>query len=378
MKNMKKSIIPALSNNSHELFHSNLWAWLMDIDHEFIKIFFKKVDVTQNLYIQREKLNKDIRIIDEVNKKKYIIENKLKSFVSEEQLERYENDEDERDGYDSEYTLVFLIKHNRVPKGWGEIDYIKLAKKIKAKLKERRKYNITINEYFSILNEYCDYIISEFSKIKKDPYITEEKYFTFPNRLKDNQLSVIYNKMKTEYMKNAIDKYIENYFTKFDNNEYILESKLGYSTTSHLTYRIQSKKLLNENLKNCPAFEIQIQGKQYRYLVRLVKEGSERGRRIKKDDKQTKDIYFKKALKIFHNSGFIKSEKEIDKMDNVNMDGYYCFYDSNNTVGVYQHFDDFEDGTSYDEIAERINKDLRKFIKSLEDKKIKNFLNKVK
>ena len=23
-------IMPALSNNSHELFHSNLWAWLID------------------------------------------------------------------------------------------------------------------------------------------------------------------------------------------------------------------------------------------------------------------------------------------------------------------------------------------------------------
>ena len=65
-------------------------------------------------------------------------------------------------------------------------------------------------------------------------------------------------------------------------------------------------------------------------------------------------------------------------MDNVNMQGYYCFYDSNNTVALYQHFDDIEDETSYDEIAERLNKDLKKFIKSLEDKKIINFLNKVK
>lgn len=377
MKNMDNSIIPALSNNSHELFHSNLWAWLMKIDKEFIKIFFKKVDVTQDLDIEREKFNKDIRIVDEANKKKYIIENKLKSFVSEEQLERYENDEDERDGYDSKYTLVFLIKHNRVPKGWGKIDYIKLAKKIKEKLKERRKWNKNIKKYFNIVNEYCDYIISEFSKIKKDPYIKEKKYSTFPDRLKDNQLSVIYKKMKTEVMKNAIDRYIENYFIKFDNNKYILESKLGYSNTTHLTYSIKSKNFENEK-KFYPAFEIQIQGKQYRYLVRLVKEGSERGHRIKKDDKQTKDIYFKKALKIFHNSGFIKTEKEIDNMDNVNMNGYYCFYDSNNTVGVYQHFDDFEEGTSYDDIAKRLNKDLKKFIKSLEDKKIINFLNKVK
>ena len=174
MKNMEKSIIPALSNNSHELFHSNLWAWLMDIDHEYIKIFFKKVDVTQDLEIQREKLNKDIRIVDKVNKKKYIIENKLKSFVSEEQLEKYENDENERDDFDNQYILVFLIKHNRVPKGWKKIDYIKLAKKIKKKLKERKKRNNIIKKYYSIINEYCDYIIEEFSNIKKDSYVKEK------------------------------------------------------------------------------------------------------------------------------------------------------------------------------------------------------------
>ena len=75
---------------------------------------------------------------------------------------------------------------------------------------------------------------------------------------------------------------------------------------------------------------------------------------------------------------YIPREDKLYFIYDKQSDRFIYFYDSNNTVGVYQHFDDFEDGTSYDEIAERINKDLRKFIKSLEDKNIKNFLNKVK
>ena len=39
--NVKNSIIPALSNNNHELFHSNLWAWLIEQDNNFMKVFFK-------------------------------------------------------------------------------------------------------------------------------------------------------------------------------------------------------------------------------------------------------------------------------------------------------------------------------------------------
>ena len=110
-------------------------------------------------------------------------------------------------------------------------------------------------------------------------------------------------------MKNEIDKYIEKYFTQFDNKGYILETKLGYSNTTNLTYRIKSKKFEDEKIIY-PAFEIQIQGKQYRYLVRIVKEGSNRGKRIEKDDNKTRDTYYRKALKIFHNSGFIKSERD--------------------------------------------------------------------
>jgi hypothetical protein len=96
-KNNKHSIIPALSNNSHELFHSNLWQWLLRIDKKFVKCFFNKCNVNHNLEIDRETENLDLRIIDKDAQKQYIIENKLKSIPNDEQLNNYKEKQDKKE-----------------------------------------------------------------------------------------------------------------------------------------------------------------------------------------------------------------------------------------------------------------------------------------
>ena len=138
--NTKNSIIPALSNNNHELFHSNLWAWLMETDREFIKCFFKSYNINNIPEIRRESDNLDLKIIDKVAKKQYIIENKLKSIPNNEQLERYIEKQKDKHDYETKYLLVFLIKNENLKiKDWKSISYIKLAKRLNEKLKERRK-----------------------------------------------------------------------------------------------------------------------------------------------------------------------------------------------------------------------------------------------
>lgn len=37
---IKRSLIYAMSKGSHELFHTNIWAWLIERDHSFIGAFF--------------------------------------------------------------------------------------------------------------------------------------------------------------------------------------------------------------------------------------------------------------------------------------------------------------------------------------------------
>ena len=86
IKLLKNSLMYQMSLGSRELFHSNVWAWLMEIDNNFIKVFFDDLDITQYEVVKicREKYNRDITIWLErkntnIDRFVYlVIENKIK------------------------------------------------------------------------------------------------------------------------------------------------------------------------------------------------------------------------------------------------------------------------------------------------------------
>ena len=92
IEELKNSPLYAMSLGGRELYHSNFWAWLMEQDKQFIKVFFPKIEIGENteVEIEREKGNRDISIT--IGDKVYVIENKLKSIATIEQLEKYQDD----------------------------------------------------------------------------------------------------------------------------------------------------------------------------------------------------------------------------------------------------------------------------------------------
>ena len=84
---LKQSPLFAISLSSKELFHSNFWAWLIEYNPEYAKVFFDDivVDSNENLKVCREEKNRDITI--HYQNKEYVIENKLKSMPYINQLE---------------------------------------------------------------------------------------------------------------------------------------------------------------------------------------------------------------------------------------------------------------------------------------------------
>ena len=84
---LDKSIIYQMSLNSHELFHSNLWAWLMEQDNAFAELFFP--EISKPVSIKREEEHRDITVWEDG--KAFVIENKFKSIPTESQLIGYEN-----------------------------------------------------------------------------------------------------------------------------------------------------------------------------------------------------------------------------------------------------------------------------------------------
>ena len=88
---LEKSPIFASSLGSKELFHSNIWAYLIEQNTRYLNVFFKGLDIENDPDVKkevyREKLNMDV--IVEVESDVFVIENKIKSLPREDQLKDY-------------------------------------------------------------------------------------------------------------------------------------------------------------------------------------------------------------------------------------------------------------------------------------------------
>ena len=121
---LKGALIYRMSNGSHELFHSNVIAWMLERDHNFAGVLFPELK-GQPYQVFREKKHMDIVL--ETDSGAYVIENKFKSLPGAYQLERYQS------AYDNEKPVkkfvegVILGVHDvlgdeRPPK-WHYVDY---------------------------------------------------------------------------------------------------------------------------------------------------------------------------------------------------------------------------------------------------------------
>ena len=99
LQRLNRSPLFAISLSGKELSHSNFWAWLLEQEvegkHPFIEVFIP--DFYQNgctfISVEREKEHVDLTITykNEANETEVlIIENKIKSIPTKEQLKRYE------------------------------------------------------------------------------------------------------------------------------------------------------------------------------------------------------------------------------------------------------------------------------------------------
>jgi len=87
---LKPSLVFAMSKGSHELFHSNIWAWLIEKDSRFVRAFFPNIK-GEIESVKREEGNRDLTIWTRVDGRRwaYVVENKFKSIPRREQLEEY-------------------------------------------------------------------------------------------------------------------------------------------------------------------------------------------------------------------------------------------------------------------------------------------------
>lgn len=154
---LKNSIVYTMSLGSKELFHSNIWKYLIESDKEFAKVLFPAINVKGIKKVERENNHRDLTITVQNKDEEfiYIVENKLKSLPTLEQLKKYTAKEKKfKEGVLTGIQSSIIVRN--LPTGWTFLAYKDIAKKIRDIANVSRTVLVMKNRL--IINEYCECI----------------------------------------------------------------------------------------------------------------------------------------------------------------------------------------------------------------------------
>ena len=178
--------IERLSGGNHELFHSNLLAFLAKHETEFFKKLFKCGEYSIE-EIGREEDHLDLSLYNKDGKKVFILENKMKSLPSRSQLQRYAKRNKKDSTRDCKFVLLTLIepawKFEPGEEKWEIITYQNLIKEIQDYLKDntlssRTYLNCFLHDYVCYVNKVVSMIAGADKLIDNDQFrnFTVEDY----------------------------------------------------------------------------------------------------------------------------------------------------------------------------------------------------------
>lgn len=369
IEELHQSPIYAMSLGSKELFHSNFWAWLMEQDEAFIEIFFTNEGNKELSSVGREDGNRDITIYRKNGNPKgkrpydvYVIENKLKSIPTVEQLNTYKEKIDKENwGVWKGGVLTGVNKpFFELPDGWKFLSHKDIAESIIAtalkSIAPTIKNNIEIiNQYCEILNNICDvleYMIDS----------TDNIFIYDIDGLNNIRISDIAKKMKAEnflvHLRNFLKERESELPTVY--NEFTLKTGVSFNN-GKATIDVRYSSWYHDDQKEWFCIGVQIEEYQYRRLVEQDKTNSTLENLYDKykiaDIAWFDDEYNKKTQrKIFNNPTTMKprGNKKYNKYE-----GSYNF--------VYQYYDLFKSVSEdekeyykYEEVCQLIYNDLKK------------------
>jgi len=278
IENLEKNPLFAMSLGNKELFHSNFWAWLMELEVEsgkckektsFINFFFNVPSelFDSKIIIDREKGNRDITVT--LGQESYVIENKIKSIPTEKQLKDYT--EKLRDkfagGILTGVKQTLNIEDSNLKTKWDFKSYREIADFLKGYRIELNdnKYdneyiNQTIQKYSELLiitNELFDYVENNFDNQMPN---SKQEFYAIIEKVKmaDICKKIVCSKFE-ENLKNSSD-------LNFEDENWELKIKSGFSNKNAITDIFITKKVQN----NEEIFiGIQIEGSQYRRVVNV-------------------------------------------------------------------------------------------------------------
>lgn len=374
---LKSSLLFQMSLGSKELYHSNVWAWLIENDHNFVKVFFP--DFQQNTFkvlgVSRECRHRDVIIwlqkigyTDKKEKYYYVIENKIKSLQRKEQLEDYTENlwENillrgtvtgiENDLKESQISLTNKSTNQQIV--WNFVDYATISQKIR-ELTQRSASDV-IQSHLSQIEEYCD--------------IINAMYNVLNEALAKNKGCVWYGEDGDKMNKELRDLRIEDLFIKLQGSRFIryvnsrkeIVEKLcpvGFYPDIAQSFH-NGKATLDIKFTNW-------QDKQHDYLTIGVQiEGSQYRLLVQKNGKHTEKEIFEEFKGVWFDENFDCTQKErtIFGSKKTSMKKLVDKYGggSNDYIFVYQYYNLTKESSGYEILFEQIRKDLEKAKKIIE------------
>ena len=329
-KGLKNSPLYNLSMANKELFHSNFLAWLGTRYPSVFENVFRKLlgnkwpDDLGEFTIKREYKHYDISVMGKImrnncpNIPRILIENKVKSIPTQEQLERYKTEEKDN----CQFILLTVTQNlhdNEEVEGWKTITY----KELSDQLSKVNCSDFSDTYHFGLLKDYCSYI--EKLQLIIEGFDSEESYYSSAdsNDLK-KELGIhdICGKRKAQMIHRKLVREFE---------------QKGYSVVNNMNDLRDNKIKIAWDYTNMPVVEVrlkargideymivQIQGKQYRHAVEYFDD--QIGDRIENDPKAPKISFIpsEKGLEYLreHYSDFLE-------LDQATPPKYYPFKDVN-------------------------------------------------
>ena len=257
-KELKESPLYNLSMSSLENFHTNFLVWLGNKHPEQMWTLLTGEQKTPpEIKFEAQKNCGNCKFDLCVKEKDNIIlvlENKIKSYPTEEQLEKYNNGiKNNQKNFSKDCKKILLtlfpfeIKNQEQCKGWSVITYSKLAEKWEEAYIEKDKdyYNDLVTDYFNMIKQIVNLVKKQIEKEDLDKY----NIYEIADKLED--FHDVYVKYRIDHLKNLIKKNIET--------QQNIDIKLDFS---HNSGAINIEKDFD---KFC--LYIQIQYNQYRYCM---------------------------------------------------------------------------------------------------------------
>lgn len=383
---LEKSPIFASSLGSKELFHSNIWAYLIEQNTRYLNVFFKGLDIENDPDVKkevyREKLNMDV--IVEVESDVFVIENKIKSLPREDQLKDYAATIDTSKEFSVSGRKLFCL--TGIPKDKPKFlkdpwNYYADYKYISEKIKEVTRaipFNEGTKHFWSFALEYAE-MINNLSDLLAEKEKELEGVFYFPQYYKENgELKTIQEKLRIDdiLQKLNADQFREKVMDKLRGIDSTIVGNSGYTNQRSLAeFYYEATHIIDK--KNIEYFRIgvQIQNAQFRWYVEDKKKDDKKplnlmddGRKFGWFSEYTGGEKINLPIGGEESTG-IRIEKDSDKGEQG-----YCQFCRGDSKFVYQYFKIVQEnnGCSFDNLSSLVIAFMQR-AKEIKDKYAKEY-----